>query len=110
MKELGKCHLYVLPAAAEKGLRCLHLRAEQRSEQKVLEHLLKQPARGHTQSSKQMGVRRATSQKMLVQLSVLVTHYLPSTPSKLATTLDCSFTGCFEVTLAPRVVIQEIDT
>lgn len=65
MKELVKGHLYILPAAAAKGFRWLHLRAEQRSEQKVLEHLLKQTARGHIQSSKQMGVRRATSQKML---------------------------------------------
>lgn len=51
-KELGKGHLYILPAAtAEKGLRCLHLRAQHRSEQKVLEHLLKQTARGHIQGS-----------------------------------------------------------
>lgn len=52
MKELGKGCLYILPAAAEQGLRCLHLRAQQRSEQKVLECLLKQTTRGHIQSSR----------------------------------------------------------
>lgn len=84
MKELGKGRLYILPAAAEKGLRCLHLRAEQRSEHKVFEHLLKQTAKGPIQRSKQIGVRRVTSQEMLG--TTLHSGYLLPTQHPLKTT------------------------
>lgn len=42
MNELGKGCLHILPARTEKDLKHLHWRAQQRSEQKVLGHLLKQ--------------------------------------------------------------------
>lgn len=71
MKELGKGCLHILPARTEKDLKHLHWRAQQRSEQKVLGHLLKQTVRGQIQSRKQMGIKR-----FWVQLFVLVMHYL----------------------------------
>lgn len=92
MKELGKGCLHTLPARPEKDLRYFHWRAQQRTEQKVLGHLLKQTLRGQIQSRKQMGIKR-----FWVQLFVLVMHYFNY--AKLATTLDCSFSGCFNVTL-----------
>lgn len=61
MKELEKSCLHILPARAEKDLWYLHLRAQQRSEQKVLVHLLKQTVRGQIQSRKQMGIKRELS-------------------------------------------------
>lgn len=76
MKELGKGCLHILPARAEKDLKYLHWRAQQRSEQKVLGHLLKQIVWGQSQSRKQMGIKR-----FWVQLLVLVMHYLPSQTS-----------------------------
>lgn len=69
MKELGKGCLHILPPRTEKDLRHLHWRAQQRSGQKVLRHLLKQIVRGQIQSRKQMGIKR-----FWVQLSVLVMH------------------------------------
>lgn len=71
MNELGKGCLHTLPARIEKDLKHLHWRAQQRSEQKVLGHLLKQTVRGQIQSRKQMGIKR-----FWVQLFVLVMHYL----------------------------------
>lgn len=71
MNELGKGCLHILPARIEKDLKHLHWRAQQRSEQKVLGHLLKQTVRGQIQSRKQMGIKR-----FWVQLFVLVMHYL----------------------------------
>lgn len=106
MKELRKGCLHILPARAEKDLQYLHLRAQQRSEQKVLGYLLKQTVRGQIQSRKEMGIKRENSQKILG--TTPCSGYILLTPSKLATTLDCSFSGCFNVTLS--VVIQEIGT
>lgn len=72
MKELGKGYLHILPPRGEKDLRYLHLRAQQKSEYKVLGHLLKQTVRGQIQTRKQMGIKR-----FWVHLFVLVMHYLP---------------------------------
>lgn len=95
MKELEKSCLHILPARAEKDLWYLHLRAQQRSEQKVLGHLLKQ-----TEVRFKAGNRwelRENSQKILG--ATPCSGYTLLTPSKLATPLGCSFSSCFNVIL-----------
>lgn len=110
MKELGKGCLHILPARAEKDLWYLHLRAQQRSEQKVLGHLLKQRVRGQIQSRKQMGIRRENSQKILG--TTPCSGYTLLTPSKLLPSSNntrLQFQWLFQCHPC-SVVIQEIGT